>query len=310
VVGYANLGISRTIDRFNPDYLIVYGYNQIAQMMALQHAIWREIPFALRSDSNVYLDESQSWRSRVRRRLLRSLVRRAHAVLPVGEANRAYWQRYGAVDSQIFMAPYAVDNETIDGLARRSKRGRTRWVELVFVGRMLPRKGGDLLMQAFNALTAAADVRLTMVGDGPERETWQAMQSSAARERTRWSGKMTNVSAIEAMAGGDLLIVPSRYEPWGLVVNEAMAAGLPVVAHARCGSAIDLIEPRVTGWTFDELNADALTRVLAEVVADRDLLEQMGDAARTRIANWSIDRTVDGMVSAVRDAAIREVACA
>lgn len=302
MVGYATLGLTRELRTFAPDYLIVYGYNQLSQWLAFAYGWQHNIPFALRSDSNALLDTGTSWRNRLRRRLVGEIVRRAHAVLPVGTANREYWLRHGARGEQIVMAPYAVDNDRIARRVGRRAPARDGRCRLLYIGRLLPRKGVDLLIDAFERVRADVNVDLTIVGDGPDRARLIDRQSSAARAQTRWLGKLTNDQAIERMAQADLFILPSRYEPWGLVINEAMAAGLPVIADERAGGALDLIEPGKTGWTYEHGSVDSLSRTIRQAVGDRDRLAEMGLAARSRIADWTIAATVDGMVGAIESA--------
>lgn len=301
-VGYLSLGLPAELSAFRPDYLIVYGYNQLSQWFAFRYAMAHQVPYALRSDSNVYLDRSETWQSSVRRRLVHQLVRRAHAVLPVGSANRMYWQTYGAVDSQIFMAPYAVDNDKVDRLVgERPSRDPSVPLRLLYLGRLLQRKGVDLLLDAFNRLVETTSATLTIVGDGSERARLQSMQTEWARQQTHWLGKLPNEEAIKAMRDADLFVLPSRYEPWGLVVNEAMAAGLPVVAHREVGAAIDLVEDTVHGWILPSLSADSIYFALNQAAIDREHLAQMGQMARARVQDWSIQRTVDGMMAAITD---------
>lgn len=301
-VGYLSLGLPAELSAFRPNYLIVYGYNQLSQWLAFRHALTHGVPFALRSDSNFYLDRSETWQSSIRRRLLHRLVRRAHAVLPVGSANRMYWQKYGAADSQIFMAPYAIDNEKVARLVgEKQSRDPSAPLRLLYIGRLLHRKGVDLLLDAFSRLMETTPATLTIVGDGPERARLESMQTSRARRQTRWLGKLPNEEAMEAMRDVDLFVLPSRYEPWGLVVNEAMAAGLPVIAHREVGAAIDLVEDTVHGWILPNLTADSIYSALNEAARDREHLAQMGQMARARVQEWSIHRTVDGMVAAVTD---------
>jgi glycosyltransferase involved in cell wall biosynthesis len=299
LVGYLSLGLPHELKRFRPDYLIIYGYNQLSQLLAFRHAIANGIPFALRSDSNAMLDTRTDRRSQLRRMLVRAIVRRAHALLPVGSANKLFWQHLGALDSQIFMAPYAVDNRAIAAAVTNQRRDPLGPVRLLYVGRLLPRKGVDLLLSAFNRLAPLADVTLSIVGDGPLRSELQAIQSPLARDRTIWHGKLPNEQAIAQMGLADLFVLPSRYEPWGLVVNEAMAAGLPVIAHRHVGAALDLIVPNSTGWIFDHLSTDDLFQSLHRAIMQRDQLPDMGQQAQERIACWSIEKTVDGMIAAI-----------
>jgi glycosyltransferase involved in cell wall biosynthesis len=301
-IGYATLGLTAELRQFDPDYLLVYGYNQLSQWLAFAYADRRRIPFALRSDSNALLDTRSDWKSHLRRRLVRSIVARAHAVLPVGSINKLFWEKLGATDRQIFMAPYAVENERISRLASHAIRDPLGPVRLIYVGRLLPRKGVDILVSAFNQLVGTKDVQLTIVGDGPQRTELMNMQTKAARSRTIWKGKLSNPQAMESLGQADLFVLPSRYEPWGLVVNEAMAAGLPVIAHRHVGAAIDLIVSESTGWTLEDHSVDTMLHLLQQAVADRERLKEMGQRAQDQITAWSIQSTVDGMVAAIQDA--------
>lgn len=299
LVGYLSLGLPRALADFQPDYFIVYGYNQLSQWLAFRYATQHGVPFALRSDSNIHLDRSTTTQSNIRRWLLRRLVRRAHAVLPVGIANREYWMRYGARPEQVFMSPFAVDNERIASLTHRSDEFATKRLRLGYIGRLLPRKGVDLLIDAFEEVAPTMDAELVIIGDGPERQSFQIRQSAEMAKRTQWLGRLSNAEAISHLANLDALILPSRHEPWGLVVNEAMAAGVPVVAHRHVGAALDLVRHGETGWIFKDHTSQAIVAALREVADARARLGAIRSQVRHHIARWSIERCVDGMVAAV-----------
>lgn len=299
MLGYANLTLGRELDRFRPEYMIVYGTNQLTYWLAFAHAIRRHIPFALRSDSNIRLDTSQTWRSRLRRQLLRRLLSHAHGVLTVGSANREYWLRHGARLEQIFSAPYAVAAPVE---AMRARAPSPPPIRLLYVGRLVPNKGVDLLLEAFNDLVGANPIELTIVGTGPEQERLLALQSEAARRATHWLGQLDNERVRSLYAEHHVFVLPSRREPWGLVVNEAMAAGLPVVAHVDVGSAIDLIEPGRTGWLYTERTAPSLRAALVQAIESPDRAA-IGDRAQAKVRAWSIAAEVNGFLSAVDAAA-------
>jgi glycosyltransferase involved in cell wall biosynthesis len=96
----------------------------------------------------------------------------------------------------------------------------------------------------------------------------------------------------------DLLVLPSEFEPWGLVVNEAMVCGVPAVVSDQVGARLDLIAPGTTGEIFPTGNQDALAVVLGRRLADREGLKRMGEAARTRMETWSYRQCLDGYAQA------------
>ncbi|MGL4463609.1 MAG: glycosyltransferase family 4 protein [Planctomycetia bacterium] len=298
-VGYANPAVVSGLKKFQPSYVVVYGYNQLTHWLAFRWCKRAGVPFALRSDSNVHLDHGTSLQTRLRRCLVRRVVRRAAGVLAVGSANADYWRSYGATERQIFSAPYAVDNARVAAAAGARSVDADGLVRLLYVGRLIPRKRVDLLVEAFNRLSVDRPVSLTVVGDGPERAKLEGMQTESARRRTQWIGREPNDAALARYGAADLFVLPSQYEPWGLVVNEAMAGGLPVVAHRHCGAALDLVDDGRTGRLLDELSVDALTSTLAPLVDDPGTLKAMGVAARERVRRWSFAATVDGFLEAV-----------
>lgn len=302
-LGYTNFGLSAGLRDFEPEFVVVYGYNQSSHWLAFRYCLANLIPFAMRSDSNVHIDLGRSWQNNVRRRLLKWLVARAAAVLPVGTANRGYWEAFGAKPSQIHLAPYAVDNDRIARTVGERKTDANGLVRFLYVGRLLPRKGVDLLIEAFNRIVSDR-CTLTIVGDGPEAESLKAAQTPLARTNTTWTGKVANEEALRKYADADVFVLPSRYEPWGLVVNEAMAAGLPVIADRKCGAAIDLIDDGNTGRRLDELSAESLAAAMRFYLADPSRAAVEGVAAKQRIQRWNFDRTVDGFLEAY-DAALQ-----
>lgn len=300
LVGQANLAVARQLARFDPTMVLLYGYSQLTHWLAYRHCRAHDVPLALRGDSNVWLDTAQSPASEIRRMLVRHLVRRADAILPIGSANRRFWEKYGAWPAQFFPAPYAVDNERVARIVGPRGAASQRPHHFLFSGRLVQRKGVDLLLEAFNRLSERRAARLTIVGDGPERRALEAMQSEEARSRTRWLGRLANDEAIRALADADVFVLPSRAEPWGLVVNEAMAAGVPVIAHRHCGAAIDLVEDGRTGWLYGEPTADSLLGALERCSADPEQTRALGQRALLKIQRWSLDRTVDAIVAAAR----------
>ena len=316
VVGYLSLGMPAELHSFAPDYLIVYGYNQLSQWLAFRYAITHQVPFALRSDSNVHLDVSQSWKSSVRRRLLQPLIRRAHAVLPVGSANRAYWERYGAQASQIFMAPYAVDNTKVSRLlGDRPIRKADSPLHLLYVGRLMHRKGVDLLLEAFNQFVEQHPAFLTIIGEGPERTRLESMQTESAPQRTLWRANCPMTKPFgQCGTPISLSFIPLRAV--GTRGERGDGSRTACHAHRKVGAAIDLVEDSVHGWLLEELTCGAILSALRQ----RPKIASICSAwrkRRQRVEGWSIRGTVDGMLAAVRDgcrrnsqaSAEREVMC-
>jgi glycosyltransferase involved in cell wall biosynthesis len=144
---------------------------------------------------------------------------------------------------------------------------------------------------------------LVLAGDGYLRhELVRMAHECGITARVRFLG-FTNQSQLPGVyAASDLFVLPSEHEPWGLVVNEAMACGLPVVASDRVGARLDLIVPGVTGEVYPVGDVQALATIVRDLLSDREKLDRMKDAARTRLSTWSYHEHVQGVVDAVVNA--------
>jgi glycosyltransferase involved in cell wall biosynthesis len=219
----------------------------------------------------------------------------------------------------VFVAPQAVENErfrapaspvAIEALRRRLDLNGE--VTVAFVGRLEPDKGVDLLLRA-SALAEEAH-SLVIAGAGPEETRLRQLAVELGIERrVRFAGSVSQTELPTLLQGSDLLVLPSvstkRFrEPWGLVVNEAMNCGLPVVASDAVGaSAGGLVVHSSTGLVVPERRVDALAAALDELVADSSKRRQLGDAARVHVAAWSYDAAADAFEAAIAAATGRRV---
>lgn len=139
--------------------------------------------------------------------------------------------------------------------------------ELLYVGQLIVRKRVDLLLQAFSQL-AVPSAHLRLIGQGPEEHKLRQLASELGiAERVSFSRGMPNAGTVAAMAAADVLVLPSRFDGWGAVVNEALMVGTPVVCSDRCGAS-DVIENGRNGYVFEAGNLHALRERLQSVCQD------------------------------------------
>jgi glycosyltransferase involved in cell wall biosynthesis len=176
----------------------------------------------------------------------------------IGEfAIDGYKQEFGS-ERDYFNLPYFSDLKRFETCDREEKRERV----FLFCGSLIARKGVDLLASAFARLEVA-NVRLRIVGDGPLRES--LMQKLAGvKERVEFVGFRDWQELPGEYAAADVLCVPSRYDGWGLVVPEGLAAGLPVIATDRMGAALEFVRTGKNGWLIPAADEEALLRALRE----------------------------------------------
>jgi len=298
------------------DAIYVGGYYFPEAWLTLLAAKRMGIPFILSTD--VHSLESRRARSPISRAIKKIIVgrifRMAGAVNTGSSGATAYVQSLGVPADRIILARNTVDNAwwaaraaEVDRIAIRSKWNVSSDARVALYCAKLQswKRPGDLL-EAF-ARANVPKSHLVFAGDGPlHRELEERAALLGIANRVRFLG-FVNQSGLPAVyAACDLLVLPSDYEPFGLVVNEAMNCGCPVVVSDRVGAKYDLVREGVTGSIFPCGNLDALASTLCSLLTDRTRLTQMSAAAKERMKSWTPEMNVESFVQAVELAVRRD----
>jgi glycosyltransferase involved in cell wall biosynthesis len=175
---------------------------------------------------------------------------------------------------------------------------------LLFVGRLLRAKRADLLVEAAGRLwERGRELSVWIVGDGPERPSLEARARRIGAGRIRLPGSVATADLPAIYGAADVFVLPSDHEPWGAVVGEAMACGLPVVVSDHVGAGADLVRTGETGETFPRGEVAALADALDRLLSDAGRRQRMGRRSAIRIAESSHDACIDSFLRAVETAA-------
>src|SRR5262249_52914577 len=144
-----------------------------------------------------------------------------------------------------------------------------------FCGQMIRRKGVDLLLQAFERLIAKGlDVRLLLVGLEADLPNFLKMVSSAARARINYEGFQPPERLPEYFNRGDVFVLPSRHDGWGVVINQALAAGLPIITSDAVGAGLDLVDDGINGMRVVAGNLDCLYDAMETLTLNPQIAKQ------------------------------------
>ena len=291
------------IRRSHVDVILVHGYSTISHWLAYIAAVRSGIPYLLRGESRPDQRGAHSAKVMVKRTLVGPLVRNAGACLAIGEENRKFYGMYGAKSDRIFFAPYSVDTHRFAIAGRSGRARRTSMMEslglepeiplVLFAAKLQSWKRPIDVVMAMDQLECAAN--LVMIGDGPLRPDLEELAS--ARPRMRMLGFVNQREIAEWYGAADLLALPSCREPWGLAVNEAMAAGAVPIVSDSVGCAPDLVTPDV-GWIHATGDIDALASAIALGCQPGALAERRVKAQR-RAEEYGIAATARGIETAV-----------
>jgi glycosyltransferase involved in cell wall biosynthesis len=276
-----NRGLRRHLR--DADVVVVGGWNQPAFWEAAAWAKLRRIPLVVWVESTA-ADHRSGRLEPAKRRLLRAADR---FIVP-GEASRAYLDALGVPASAIAVAPNAVDVEIFSQVRPPRSEGPCR---LVAVGRLSPEKGLDVLIDAVRDLP----VELLIAGAGPEESRLRAR----AGDNVTFLGWVSRDALPDLYASADVAVMPSRSDPWGLVLNEASLAGLPLVSTTAAGAAWDVIEDGVNGFRVPPGDVGALRAAIERLVEDEDFRRSAGERSRELGARFTPEAWAEAVVSAV-----------
>lgn len=276
------------------------GWGHPLLMLAIIIAWWRGVPCTVESDT---FDDSRTSHSK---RFLKALIypvlfRLPTYFLPGGTSQSRYLSRYGVTDARRRIAQMTVDVagmqvyfDRFGQSARHSLRQALRItptdVAFLFVGRLEPYKGISDLLGAFQGLRsfpATVQARLLVVGTGA-MSSEVAIAAAGTCPSVHALGRLTGEVLMNAYAAADVLVLPSHHESWGLVVNEAMAAGLPVVVSDHVGCVADLVDGRGVGLVFQAGSVPALEAAMQVMLVSPEVRQHMAVAARSVISGWTM----------------------
>ncbi len=297
--------IYRVLNKERPDIVVTTGWNALPLLQALWACMRLGIPRIVRGESHALYERAR--RKKLMHRLFLSLF---DAFLTIGKANRDFYLSCKVSQSKLFACPYFIDNERFKGQCASESANRLdlrrAWnipeksVCFVFAGKLEEKKRiMDLLAALYRAVKRDTSLHLLVVGSGAlEREAKEF--TSEKMLPVTFTGFLNQTEITKAYAASDFLVLPSDYgETWGLVVNEAMACGLPAIVSDRVGCGPDLIEDGTTGHIFPFGNIDALADRLVAVASDSEKRLQMSRNAEERIKNYSVEKAVEGTLKAI-----------
>jgi len=274
--------------------VVIGGYNDLGRQRIINWCRRAGVACFLFADSNIGGDRSAGWKAKIKRWLVTRVVRKCTGVMPCGSRGRAYFEKYGASPDRIFYFPYEPDYAQISGVTQMQIEAVWHRFDLqkarrhlIYSGRLVAIKRVDLLIDAFASVAKdRPDWDLIIAGDGPLRAALESRVPSELRGRVKWLGfigEQGDLSAIYRTC--DVLVLPSDYEPWAVVINEAAAAGMAIVASDVVGAAVELVQDGVNGRIFKAGDLASLSRSLLDVT-EAGRWELMKAESGNQLAAW------------------------
>jgi glycosyltransferase involved in cell wall biosynthesis len=303
----APVALIELLEEACPDTLAVAGWSEPWALAAMQYAVSRRIPIVMMGNSS---GGGTRWRW-LKDHAKRALIKPCGASLVAGSRQRAYMVTLGMDPGAVFDGYNAVDNAHF--AAGKSLSSRDEGTVRTALGlpqhfflacnRLVPEKNLGTLVDAFALYRAQCTElpwKLVIVGEGPCRgELLARIESLDLIDDVVLAGHVDYEELPVVYHCADALVLASVSETWGLVVNEAMASGLPVLVSTHCGCVDDLLHDEFNGWRFDPRDVRGLAALLCRIAADASARAELGRAGRSIIADWGPERFAAGLWNAV-----------
>ncbi len=299
------------------DALWIHGWYHQANLRAIRVARSIGLPVFMRGESLLH---GSGWKQRVKGILQRRVLESVDAFLAIGTRNREFYLHHGVSSDRIFDVPYAVDNDFFRERADIASESREEWRAslglepgrsvILYASKFIERKRPYDLLRAYISLAQRGESPLPYLlfaGDGEERKGLEAMAAESGLNSIRFLGFRNQTELPRLFDLCDVFVLPSSYEPWGLVLNEVMNAGRPIITSDCVGAAPDLVLEGKTGFTVPVGDTTLLAARIHEVLQG-DCAERMGAAARARIAEWGFEEDYRGIRKALDSVASSRVA--
>jgi glycosyltransferase involved in cell wall biosynthesis len=307
--GLFNPGLWKLIRRGNYDAVLCFiGYVRASFWMALLAAKLSKSAFLFGTDTTTLAPrDGRVWKTAVKKILWPPLFRLADQVLVPSSGSRDLMVSLGIPAGRVTLTPYSVDNDWWMAQSRQVDRAAVRasWgvspndAVILFSAKLQPWKRPLDLLRAF-AKANLPNAFLFYAGTGPLLPQLESEAASlGVASRVRFLGFVNQSQLPAVYTSADLLILPSEFEPFGVVVNEAMCCGCAAAASDRCGAARDLVAPVSPELVFRCGDIDALAELMKKVINDRARLEERGRASLSYIRTWSPERNIAATVDAI-----------
>lgn len=309
-------GLKRELKRGEFDALWIHGWGRWSHIWAIVTGRRLGLMVLLRGEAGLHLDPPCGIKKWVKDHFVKWLIPKVGRFLTIGSQNRAFYLRHGADSRKLYDVPYAVDNGFFQKRAEEASRSREELRRILglepgrpvilYASKMIARKCAGDLLEAYARLSPdqRAEPRqyLLFVGDGELRPELEARAAGFGWRSVRFLGFKNQTELPRYYDLCDVFVLPSRQEPWGLVINEVMNAARAVIVSDEVGCGADLVRHGENGYIFPAGDIAGLAHALQQVSADPERMADMGRRSLAIINRWGFDEDIAGLKQALAGA--------
>lgn len=301
--------ICHQADAFRPDFVVINGYVGVEQTTLIRYCQKNKIPYAIESDTQLNIP-SNKLKAVLKKVYLKKLLHNDLCYgFPGGTLQKKNLMYYGIPESRNFVMPMCVsEHRLLDEYERipskdmlKSEIGISGKFIYLFIGRLEEVKNVQLLIEAYAEQKRKDDnIALLVVGDGSLKAELESFVFNNQIPDVTFAGYIVFPDIIKYYKASDIFVLPSTYEPWGLVVNEAMIMGLPVIVSSEVGCRSDLIEDGQNGFVFESNSKADLFEKMSLINSSQ--YQNFVSSAKRKTNEWNLAHYLDCFIGAINNA--------
>jgi glycosyltransferase involved in cell wall biosynthesis len=295
-----NNELNALIEKERPDRAIIHGWFPYAMLKIAACCKRKHVLTFCRGDSHLLM-HTPWWKKIIKALLMRRILNHFDHFLYVGKANKRFYEYYGVKPERMHPALHCINTpyfeEQFDAVLRKVPTGV---INIGFAGKLIDIKRPFDLLNAVCQAKSKNRIQLILIGDGPLLEQFKTL-ASQLHVKVKYEGFLNQTEIVgKGYAQLDALVVPSETETWGLVVNEVMTGGIPVIASNKTGCHADLIENGNTGYVFETKDIKDLSNKIDTLINDLDNGKMRAETIRKKVSRYALSETVNDYVSAMK----------
>ena len=303
---HVNFGLASRLLKRRYDLLVIGPYYQPAALQALFLSKLLKTETMLGIDGSFYYKKHEKWLLKEMKRLI---IRSCSGFLVTGKAAFNYVEDLGAEPGRIFVAPLPAEHDYFHKAFLRLKPYKKEIkrkkgyppIIILYSGRFIPIKGVLILLQAYAKLQKQMkDIGLVLLGNGPKRQKYENYCKTNRIDNVYFEGFVQKEGLPEYYTAADIFVLPTLSDCWGLVINEAMAFGLPIISTDAAGATYDLVKDGINGFVISAGDADSLYAVLKRLCEEPKLRIKMGQESLKIIENYTPEKWAEAFINAVK----------
>lgn len=287
------LNLEKKLIKGNFDHILVLGWNNLLYINAILYALKHKIKLILRVETNLLLKINPIKRL-IKTIILKNLFKKINYFLAIGILNKNFLLNHNVPKKKIYPGPYFVDNNFFSKKIKKKSESKKKIV--LFVGKLIQRKNPFEFLNLAQMFLKNKKIQFIMIGDGILKKECQKFINKRRLNNVSLIGFVNQTQLKKYYQKSDLLIVPSYYETWGLVINEAFASNIPVICSENCGASKDLILNGKTGFTYPTNELKILYTKTNKILKNKSLSNKLRTNISRKIKDYDVDISANSIL--------------